>query len=198
MAGPFNLNALLRASTATGNPIGALGPLVSGKVPGANPSFGPTGRISTRVPREGTPKTGGERPKPEVYSGGLTIGRSAMEGLGNVKDNILGKNMEFLASGRKAEADPKKNTYEDLETYFPGFKGIKGLPEADAADFVSAMQRENLNWIMDKLPAEFQDRAKYWYVGANRFSEELANKYGLPRQSMSGVLAALSPPNGLV
>jgi len=193
MAGPFNINALLRASTATGNPIGALGPLVSGKVPGANPSFGPTGRISTRVPREGTPNTGGEQPKPEVYSGGLTIGRSAMEGLGNVKDNILGKNMEFLASGRKTETNPKKNTYEDLETYFPGFKGIRGLPEADAADFVSAMQRENLNWIMDKLPAEFQDRAKYWYVGANRFSEELAIKYGLPRQSMSGVLAALSP-----
>ena len=55
------------------------------------------------------------------------------------------------------------------------------------------MQRENLNWIMDKLPQEFQDRAKYWYVGANRFSEELAIKYGIPRQSMSGVLAALSP-----
>ncbi len=107
--GAFSLSGLLRASTATGNPIGALGPLVSGKVPGANPSFGPTGRISTRVPREGTPKTGGDQPKFEVYSGGLTIGRSAMEGLGNSKYDILGKNMEFLASGRKAETDPKKN-----------------------------------------------------------------------------------------
>tara|TARA_R110000744_G_scaffold354648_1_gene461076 strand:- start:18 stop:1574 length:1557 start_codon:yes stop_codon:yes gene_type:complete len=193
MAGRFNLNALLRASTATGKPIGAFGPLYSGKVPGANPAFGPTGRISTRVPREGTPQTGGERPKPEVYSGGLTIGRSSMEGLGIPKDNILGKNMEFLTSGRKMPTDQKKNTYEDLETYFPGFKGIKGLPEKDAADFVSAMQRENLNWIMDKLPKDFQDRAKYWYVGANRFSDELAIKYGLPRQSMSGVLASLSP-----
>ena len=73
MAGLFSLNSLLRASTATGNPIGALGPLFSNKVPGANPSFGPTGRISTRVPREGTPRTGGDRPKSEVYTGGLQL-----------------------------------------------------------------------------------------------------------------------------
>ena len=96
--GAFSLSGLLRASTATGNPIGALGPLFSGKVPGANPSFGPTGRISTRVPREGTPKTGGDRPKPEVYSGGLTIGRSAMEGLGNPKYDIARLSSLFIGN----------------------------------------------------------------------------------------------------
>jgi len=125
-------------------------------------------------------------PAEEVYSGGLVIDKAAMDAGGTTE-----KNMDFLTNARKNP--DKKNPYVDNETYFPGFAGIQGLPPEDAADFVSAMQKENLNWVMDKLPPQFQDRAKLWYVGANRFSEELAIKYGVPRSSMSGAIAALSP-----
>ena len=169
-----------------GNPIGSISQLSTNRVPGADPSFGPTGRISTRVPTVGTEKTGGVFPAEEVYSGGLVIDKAAMDAGGTTE-----KNMDFLTNARKNP--DKKNPYVDNETYFPGFAGIQGLPPEDAADFVSAMQKENLNWVMDKLPPQFQDRAKLWYVGANRFSEELAIKYGVPRSSMSGAIAALSP-----
>ena len=157
-----------------GDPIGGLAtigdnrPPVNMRVPGADPNFGPTGRISTRVPTVGTEKTGGVFPAEEVYSGGLVIDKAAMDAGGTTE-----KNMDFLTNARKNP--DKKNPYVDNETYFPGFAGIQGLPPEDAADFVSAMQTENLNWVMDKLPPQFQDRAKLWYVGANRFSEELGD-----------------------
>jgi hypothetical protein len=172
-------------------------------VPEGNPEFSPTGRISTRMPIK--PKKEGGGVDPAVYSGELTIGRDVMEEGGTLK-----KNMEYLASRREQSDDvvnkgkdnerplftsSTPNPYADIGDvpYFPGFKALEGMSTEDRAKFVSAMQQENLEWIMNKIPKEFQDRAKLWYTGANRFSEELASKYGVPRQSMSGVLAALSP-----
>ncbi len=172
-------------------------------VPEGNPEFSPTGRISTRMPI--IPKKEGGGVDPAVYSGELTIGRDVMEEGGTLK-----KNMEYLASRREQSDDvvnrgkdnerplftsSTPNPYADIGDvpYFPGFKALEGMSVEDRAKFVSAMQQENLEWLMNKIPKEFQDRAKLWYTGANRFSEELASKYGVPRQSMSGVLAALSP-----
>lgn len=172
-------------------------------VPEGNPEFSPTGRISTRMPIK--PKKEGGGVDPAVYSGELTIGRDVMEEGGTLK-----KNMEYLASRREQSDDvvnrgkdnerplftsSTPNPYSDIGDvpYFPGFKALEGMSVEDRAKFVSAMQQENLEWLMNKIPKEFQDRAKLWYTGANRFSEELASKYGVPRQSMSGVLAALSP-----
>jgi len=171
-------------------------------VPGGNPEFGPTGRISTRMPLQAPVKD--EIPTEEFYSGELIIDRNVMDEAGTTE-----KNMEYLASNREQSDDVVKskgkerplftsttpNPYEDIGDvpYFPGFKALEGMSTEDRVKFVSAMQKENLEWVMTKLPKGFQDRAKLWYTGANRFSEELASKYGVPRQSMSGVLAALSP-----
>jgi len=133
------------------------------RVPGADPNFGPTGRISTRVPKRG------KETLPETYSGALTIGQEQME-----QGGTLGKNMEFTSQ-------------------FPGFEALKGLPPEDAAKIYNDMQRRNIEFTLDRLPPEFQDRSKMWYVGANRIAEELSSKYGIPRSSASGALAALSP-----
>jgi hypothetical protein len=132
------------------------------RVPGADPNFGPTGRISTRQP-------GGAKPDADPLTGALTIGQEDM-----VRGGTLGKNMDFIASQ-------------------PGYEWLRGLPPEEAATLYNDFQKENLRFVLDKLPQEFQDRAKLWYVGANRFSDELAQRYGVPRASMSGVIAALSP-----
>ena len=52
--------------------------------------------------------------------------------------------------------------------------------------------QQNLEFILDRLPKQFQDRTKVWYEGANRLSE-LADKYGVPQSAMSATIAALSP-----
>ena len=172
-------------------------------VPEGNPEFSPTGRISTRMPIK--PKKEGGGVDPAVYSGELTIGRDVMEEGGTLK-----KNVDYLATRREQSDDVVRkgkpderplftastpSPYEGIPDvpYFPGFKALEGMSKEDRIKFVSAMQKENLEFVLDRLPKEFQDRAKLWYTGANRFSEELASKYGVPRQSMSGVLAALSP-----
>jgi hypothetical protein len=102
-------------------------------------------------------------------SGNLTIGQADMERAGT-----LGKNMDFVADQA-------------------GYEWLRGLPEDEAATLYNDFQRENINFVMDRLPPEFQDRAKLWYTGANRFSEEMSDRYGVPRSSMSGAIAALSP-----
>tara|TARA_R110001606_G_scaffold118111_1_gene248331 strand:- start:2505 stop:5048 length:2544 start_codon:yes stop_codon:yes gene_type:complete len=172
-------------------------------VPEGNPEFSPTGRISTRMPIK--PKKEGGGVDPAVYSGELAIGRDVMEEGGTLK-----KNVDYLATRREQSDDVVRkgkpderplftsstpSPYEGIPDvpYFPGFKALEGMSKEDRVKFVSAMQKENLEFVLDRLPKEFQDRAKLWYTGANRFSEELASKYGVPRQSMSGVLAALSP-----
>ena len=133
------------------------------RMPGADPNFGPTGRISTRVPKRG------KETLPETYSGALTIGQEQME-----QGGTLGKNMDFTAQ-------------------YPGFEALKGLPPEEAAKVYNEMQRKNIEFTLDRLSPEFQDRSKMWYVGANKIADELGNKYGIPRSSASGVLAALSP-----
>jgi len=134
----------------------------TGRVPGADPNFGPTGRISTRQPS-------GPNADADPLTGRLTIGQADID-----RGGTLQKNMEFIANQ-------------------PGYEWLRDLPADEAATLYNDFQRENISFVMDRLPSEFQDRAKLWYTGANRFSDEVAQRYGLPRSSMSGVIAALSP-----
>jgi len=122
------------------------------------------GRISTRQPS-------GPRAEADSSLGTLQIDTGAME-----RGGTLGKNIEFLRKGE-----------------YPGLSSLSKLPDDEAVDLINNMQQTNLKWIMEKLPEGFRDRAKLWYVGANRFSDELSKKYGSDRASVSGVLASLSP-----
>ena len=194
----------LNPNVVSSNGLGVIQrkPDASRTVPGGNPDFGPTGRISTRKPLKAPLKEG--VPTKDFYSGDLTIDKKVMDEAGTTKTN-----MQYLAGNReqsntvvtsKGKERPlftsnKPNPYEEIGDvpYFPGFKALEEMSTEDRVKFVSAMQKENLEWVMNRLPQGFQDRTKLWYTGANRFSEELASKYGVPRQSMSGVIAALSP-----
>jgi len=148
--------------------------------PQADAPFDMAGGIgSQRVPgadpqfgptgRISTRQPGGANPDADPLTGLLGIGQADMERAGT-----LGKNMDFIAEQ-------------------PGYEWARGLPTEEAASLYNDFQKENIRFVMDKLPAEFQDRAKLWYVGANRFSDELAQRYGVPRAAMSGNIAALSP-----
>lgn len=119
--------------------------------------------------RISTRQPGGAKPDADPLSGALTIGQSDMQRAGTLE-----KNMEFISQQ-------------------PGYEWLQNLPADESAKLYNDFQRENIRFVMDKLPPEFQDRAKLWYVGANRFSDELSQRYGIPRASMSGAIAALSP-----
>ena len=140
-------------------------------------------RISTRVPTKGTKEN--KVILPETYNRDLVIDTDVMREAGT-----LDKNVDFLATRRDGSSD-----YDGVDAgrYFPAFKGLEKLDPEARVEYVEAMQKKNLEFILDKLPKEFQDRTKVWYEGANRISEELSNKYGVPQSAMSATIAALSP-----
>jgi hypothetical protein len=57
---------------------------------------------------------------------------------------------------------------------------------------IDAMKR-NLRALWDRYPEEWRNRAKLWYVGANRIANELSLQFGYSVDAVAGVLAALSP-----
>jgi len=141
-------------------------------------------RISTRVPVQETKKTG-KVILPETYNRDLVIDTDVMR-----EADTLDKNIDFLATRRDGSSD-----YDGVDAgkYFPAFKGLENLDPEARVEYVEAMQKKNLEFILDKLPKQFQDRTKVWYEGANRISGELADKYGVPQSAMSATIAALSP-----
>ncbi len=51
----------------------------------------------------------------------------------------------------------------------------------------------NLLSLYDSVSPEYRERAKLWYVGANKLAQQAAEQYNLPLESVAGVFAALSP-----
>ena len=77
---------------------------------------------------------------------------------------------------------------------YEGQKGFrrdnKGRPaDQHFKDFV----KSNLLYLYNSVSPEYRERARQWYVGANRLSQEAADNYGLSLAQVSGVMAALSP-----
>lgn len=76
---------------------------------------------------------------------------------------------------------------------YPGFARLKGLPPEDIARGYVDQTAGNLRFLIDRMPEGALDQTKQWYEGANRISTAVADRYSQPRQSVSAVMAALSP-----
>jgi hypothetical protein len=80
-----------------------------------------------------------------------------------------------------------------LLSEYPGFAHLKDRsPEEQLAGYME-QARDNLNFLYENAPAVMRERSPAWYNGANNFSEALSERYGIPRQSSSAAIAALSP-----
>jgi hypothetical protein len=76
---------------------------------------------------------------------------------------------------------------------YPGFSHLKGMSPEDQLSAYIEQARGNLNFLYEKAPEIMRQRSPVWYEGANNFSDALASRYGIPRQSSSAAIAALSP-----
>ena len=77
------------------------------------------------------------------------------------------------------------------------YLGIKGERQqgdnrTDDQIFVDHI-KNNLLHLYNSVSPEYRERARQWYVGANRLSQQAADKYGLALHQVAGVMAALSP-----
>ena len=77
------------------------------------------------------------------------------------------------------------------------YLGIKGERQqgdnrTDDQIFINHI-KNNLLHLYNSVSPEYRERARQWYVGANRLSQQAADKYGLALHQVAGVMAALSP-----
>ncbi len=78
-------------------------------------------------------------------------------------------------------------------------EAIKHYNAVDLTDKEDALRAlhdtavDNLLWLYNKMPEVARERAKQWYVGANRIALGLAERYGYSLRQVSGVMAVLSP-----
>ena len=80
-----------------------------------------------------------------------------------------------------------------LVSEYPGLSHTKGMSPEEAREAFLQHGTKNLVYLYNNSPKAIQQRSRLWYEGANRISDELAKRYGIPRQSMSASIAALSP-----
>jgi hypothetical protein len=76
---------------------------------------------------------------------------------------------------------------------YPGFGHLRGKsPEEIARGYIDQASG-NMRFLYENAPQAMRERSPRWYEGANRFADALAERYGIPRQSASAAIAALSP-----
>lgn len=76
---------------------------------------------------------------------------------------------------------------------YPGFARLGEMTPEEAARAYVDQSAGNLRFLIDRMPEGAIGQTKQWYEGANRISDAIANRIGVPRQSASAALAALSP-----
>ena len=91
------------------------------------------------------------------------------------------------------KASPGFEHNMNLLPEYPGFSHLRGLAPEDQLSGYIDQARGNLNFLYENAPDIMRQRSPLWYEGANNFSDALASRYGIPRQSSSAAIAALSP-----
>lgn len=110
-------------------------------------------------------------------------------------DNPIGDYLrEFLGVDTKTLLQDPRQTETVLGKLgeAPGMARITGDAAGRAEEFVQRM-KDNLLFLYDRIPAEFAEQAKEWYVGANTLAKNWGKQFGFPTESVAGVLATLSP-----
>ena len=91
-------------------------------------------------------------------------------------------------------SDPKfvKKMAKSLRPYTP----LEDKGSRSPAKFLEQAiesYKQNLLTLFNSVSPEYRERAKQWYVGANKLAQEAADKFGVPLEAAAGVFASLSP-----
>lgn len=106
--------------------------------------------------------------------------------------NPLEQNLQIGLDSVKNDPVVLKKIATKLRNYTP----LAGDQQKDDNAFLEQAiesYKGNLLSLFDSVSPEYRDRAKLWYVGANKLAQEAADLYDLPLEAVSGVYASLSP-----
>lgn len=65
--------------------------------------------------------------------------------------------------------------------------------DVKTVDQFSNFVKDNILWLHDQMDPGLRERSSKWYDGARKLTEDWSTEFGVPRQAVAGVLAALSP-----
>ena len=85
------------------------------------------------------------------------------------------------------EEDPK--VYDKIENKISKYVGLKDPTIPGLIEHAI----DNLRYLYNSVSPEYRERARQWYVGANKLTQTLADQYGLTLEAVAGVMASLSP-----
>jgi hypothetical protein len=80
----------------------------------------------------------------------------------------------------------------DLFRNLPGFQNLSPDPN-EAFETVVNRMTDNLNFVMERMPTKWRNKAKDWYLGYNRIGIDAAKKHNTSPEQSTAVIAALSP-----
>lgn len=109
---------------------------------------------------------------------------------------LIGKslleNLIVDVNAMKIEPGQFEHNIEIVKSY-PGFKTVNGESPDQTLTRFKKMVVDNLLWLHDTMEPGLRQRAKLWYDGARKITDDLAAKYDLPDTTVAAVLAGLSP-----
>jgi hypothetical protein len=84
-----------------------------------------------------------------------------------------------------------KRIVDKMRPYVP----FRDAPSDDQSFLEQAVDfmKNNLVALYESVSPEYRERAKLWYVGANKLSQSAADTYGQTLEAVAGVMSALSP-----
>ena len=71
-------------------------------------------------------------------------------------------------------------------------KELRGGDRLIVEKFINRLA-DNLVFIFDGIDANFRERSKRWYLGANKIANSFAKRFGVPPRVVAAVMAATSP-----
>jgi|11_taG_2_1085331.scaffolds.fasta_scaffold01155_2 hypothetical protein len=155
----------------------------------------------------GTTLTSGANPDPLIAAAGDAV--KAMRSKPLSEEKLISQR---LPTGATATEDPVATklvtdtsvtlqqpeakltaNFQKVAAYPNMQEGFESLEPKAAAEVLKEHVVQNLLYLHDKVPEATRQRSKMWYDGANKISQDYADKYNLPLESVAGAMAALSP-----
>jgi hypothetical protein len=103
---------------------------------------------------------------------------------------MLSIDEKAVMEAMKSNPDYRKATIKALKSY--GFIP-EGVKDKDVIELFKNNIVDNLLYLYNLVPESIRKRSKLWYDGANKISEQMAEKYGLSLRQVSAIMAAMSP-----
>ena len=70
---------------------------------------------------------------------------------------------------------------------------LNNLSDDEYAEHFINHLKDNFLYLHDNMPEHLRNRAKEWYVGANKFAQALSDRHNVPLSASAAAIAAMSP-----